>query len=85
MPYRALRLDALQNEPAAFASDYEESLLRPDTFWRDRLKFDPDSEALFFAEREADLVGMTGIYRGAGKKQQYSATIWVISPFLLIT
>jgi RimJ/RimL family protein N-acetyltransferase len=76
MSYRVLRLEALKNEPAAFAADYEESQLRPDNFWKDRLKFDPGSEAIFFAETDGNPVGMTGIYRGSGKKQRHSATVW---------
>jgi GNAT superfamily N-acetyltransferase len=74
--YRALRLEALKQHPTAFGSDYEESLLRPEEHWHNRLKSDPEKEILFFAEMQGKLVGMTGIYRGSGRKQAHSATVW---------
>lgn len=36
--YRELRLEALKDSPLAFVEQYEESLARPDAFWRDRVE-----------------------------------------------
>jgi ribosomal protein S18 acetylase RimI-like enzyme len=36
--YRELRLEALRDTPLAFVEQYEESLTRPDEFWRDRIE-----------------------------------------------
>ncbi len=66
--FRELRLEALKNHPTAFGADYEESLARPDEHWRERLNMDKDKEALFFAESDGQLIGMTGIFRGLSKK-----------------
>jgi ribosomal protein S18 acetylase RimI-like enzyme len=35
--YRKLRLEALQNDPVAFGSSYEEEISRPEEFWRNRI------------------------------------------------
>ena len=45
------------------------SAARPNEYWQERLKFDKDREALFFAEHEGQLAGMTGIFRGLVKEK----------------
>lgn len=60
---KALRLEALQREPAAFSSTYEETVIRPDGHWRDRLA-DPLS-VLFMAYGEGRPIGMVGGRLGA--------------------
>ena len=74
--FRELRLEALKNHPTAFGADYEESAARPNEHWQERLKMDKDQEALFFAESNSQLVGMTGIFRGSSKKSPHESTIW---------
>jgi len=74
--FRELRLEALKNHPTAFGADYEESAARPNEYWQERLEFDKSQEALFFAEHESQLVGMTGIFRGSSKKSRHESTIW---------
>jgi len=74
--FRELRLEALQNHPTAFGADYEESAARPSEHWQERLKIDKDKEALFFAEHDGQLAGMTGIFRGSSKKNRHDSTIW---------
>jgi RimJ/RimL family protein N-acetyltransferase len=74
--FRELRLEALKNHPTAFGADYEESAARPNEHWQKRLKIDKDHEALFFAEKEGQLIGMTGIFRGLSKKSQHDSMIW---------
>ena len=73
--YRQLRLEALKNHPTAFGADYEESAARPNEHWQERLKTDQNREALFFAEQDGQLVGMTGIFRSMSKKSSHKATI----------
>ncbi|HEY6072500.1 MAG TPA: GNAT family N-acetyltransferase [Anaerolineales bacterium] len=74
--YRALRLEALKNHPTAFGADHDENLLHPDEHWQKRVTTDDEREALFFAEHEGNLIGMTGIYRESGRKAQHSAQVW---------
>ena len=74
--FRELRLEALKNHPTAFGADYEESAVRPNEYWQERLEFDKNQEALFFAEHESQLAGMTGIFRSSSKKRQHKSTIW---------
>jgi RimJ/RimL family protein N-acetyltransferase len=74
--YRDLRLEALHNHPEAFSSDYATNFAYPSTFWEERLHDLGQSGALFFAEREAELIGMCGIYRENSPKLQHTSTIW---------
>jgi len=74
--YRELRLAALKNHPTAFGQNYEESLARPREYWVERLSQKQDEIALYFAEHENGLIGMTGIIRPASVKAKHSATIW---------
>ncbi|KAB8446197.1 hypothetical protein FH972_025179 [Carpinus fangiana] len=48
--YRNFRLDALQADPDAFGSSYEEESQRPRQFWRDRLA---NPKAVHFIARDA--------------------------------
>jgi ribosomal protein S18 acetylase RimI-like enzyme len=74
--YRELRLEALKNHPTAFGSDYEENLQHPDGYWQERLNINDEQEALFLAEHEGRLVGMTGIYRSLSPRHRHQATVW---------
>jgi RimJ/RimL family protein N-acetyltransferase len=73
--FRELRLDALQESPTSFPGDYSTYTERPMSFWESRLKSD-ETGTLFFADRENQLVGMTGVRRGDSSKTKHSATIW---------
>jgi RimJ/RimL family protein N-acetyltransferase len=73
--FRELRLDALQDSPVAFPADYMVNANHPMSFWQDRLKTD-EVGRIIFAERENQLIGMTGIRRGETSKTKHSATIW---------
>jgi ribosomal protein S18 acetylase RimI-like enzyme len=57
--YKALRLEALQREPNAFTSTYEEALTRPDSWWQHRLA-NPRSVMLMarIARQPAGIVGL---------------------------
>lgn len=74
--FRELRLKALKNHPTAFGADYEEALAYPNEHWPERLKMDGNKEAIFLAEDNGPLVGMTGIFRHSSKKSQHESMIW---------
>ena len=56
--FRELRLEALKNHPSAFGSDYEETLLQPQSYWEKRLTFQADEQDLFFSEHHGQPIGM---------------------------
>jgi len=74
LQYRDLRLLALQDTPTAFSADYQTNLSRPMSFWENRLQPDEDS-AIFFAEHEDHLIGMTGIHRRESLKTRHGADV----------
>lgn len=75
--FRELRLDALQDSPTAFPAEYSVNANQPMGFWEGRLKTN-EIGTIFFAEaeRERQLIGMTGIRRGESPKTKHSADIW---------
>lgn len=75
MAFRDLRLEALQNSPAAFPADYQFNASQPPDYWQDRLK-EEENSTIFFAELEHRLIGMMGIRRGQLLKIRHSADIW---------
>lgn len=60
--YRALRLLALQSDPAAFGSSYEEEKDLPKSEWQDRMK------QVLFALDNDELVGMVKVVRESKAK-----------------
>jgi ribosomal protein S18 acetylase RimI-like enzyme len=60
---RAMRLEALRSEPAAFSSSYEETLAWPDEIWRRRLANEPRIHLL--ARARSRPIGIVGGYLGA--------------------
>lgn len=74
--FRELRLEALKNHPTAFGQDYDEIVLRPQTYWETTLTINSEEQALFFAEQNGQLIGMTGIFHCMLKKSLHSAGIW---------
>lgn len=76
MPFRELRLEALQDSPTAFSADYQQNLSHPAKYWEDRLTMEKDEATIFLAEHQGKLVGMTGIARGSSPKTRHSAWIW---------
>jgi RimJ/RimL family protein N-acetyltransferase len=76
MPFRELRLEALQDSPTAFSADYQQNLNQPPKYWEDRLSMEEDEATIFLAEHEGNLIGMTGIARGGSPKTRHGAWIW---------
>ena len=75
---KKLRLEALLNEPAAFASSYEEELAFSDEVWIARLTsaYERDGNMTFFAEHEGELVGMAGAHWSAKAKRRHLAEVY---------
>lgn len=74
--YRELRLEALKNHPENFGQDYDDAASRDLEHWENTLKINPKEKALFFAEQNSQLIGMTGVYRNLSKKSHHGATVW---------
>src|SRR5215213_6711466 len=74
--FRELRLEALQDSPTAFSMDYHRSSHYPTKYWEDTLVMDDLEAAIFFAEHEGHLIGMTGIARGRSPKTKHGADVW---------
>ena len=75
--YRELRLEALQNHPEVYSSDYAHALSQPMSFWVERLRAGGtgDVAQMYFARHEQELVGMCGIYRVDAPRTRHSATV----------
>ena len=76
LPYRDLRLEALQESPTAFSADYQKNASYPSQYWVDRLTMPVDEAMIYLAQNENMLVGMSGIFRGDAPKTRHAATIW---------
>jgi ribosomal protein S18 acetylase RimI-like enzyme len=71
---RAIRLEALQSEPAAYSSSYEETLARSDEQWRQRLANDQSVHLLARAQRRP--IGMVGGYPGSDEGDDSVAVVF---------
>jgi len=69
--YKQLRLEALKNDPIAFATTYNEDNVLPNSEWQDRLH----NPYMLFAEHEGILVGMAGALLYKGQCVEHKATI----------
>ena len=76
MPFRELRLHALQDSPTAFSADYQRTSNQPAQHWEDMLTGHNDESSIVLAHHEHSLIGMTGIARGGSPKTRHSATVW---------
>ncbi len=74
--FRELRLGALLDSPTSFSMDYERASQQSIKYWEDTLAMNDQESAIFFAEHEGHLVGMTGIARGRSPKTRHGADIW---------
>lgn len=72
--FKAIRLEALRSEPAAFSSTYAESRARPDESWPQRLA-DPRGMVLAaMAGRRP--IGMVGAHRGSDEGDESVAVVF---------
>lgn len=68
--YRDLRLEALQKEPLAYSSSYEEEKVQPEKFWRERIK------NCLFVMADGKPVGMAGVARNTHVKTSHYAEMF---------
>ncbi|MGH6761219.1 MAG: GNAT family N-acetyltransferase [Phyllobacterium sp.] len=73
--FRELRLAAMQREPAAFGSSYEEEAACPDEFFAARLHRNHGS-VVYGAFKGAELVGMAGMYVLDRRASLHRGTLW---------
>ena len=75
---KRLRLEALREEPAAFASSYEDETALPEEVWIDRLTtaFERDGNLTFFAEVDGALIGMAGAGWSSKAKLRHVAEVY---------
>jgi len=76
IPFRELRLGALQDSPIAFTADYQRNLNHPLEHWENMLTMQPDESTIFLAANESNLIGMTGIARDSPPKTRHDPWIW---------
>lgn len=76
--YKNLRLNALQSDPIAFGSSYEEEKQIPDKHWQERLEayLRKDLYTMFFAQINGTLIGMMGVEFGKQIKTKHIANIF---------
>lgn len=64
LEYKQLRLEALQNEPQAFAATYEGESVQPDSKWISRLQpSDDNANTRLFLKVDGKLSGMVSSFR----------------------
>jgi RimJ/RimL family protein N-acetyltransferase len=73
--FRALRLEALANAPAAFSSSFEDQARQPVDWFRARIPA-AGPNALFGAFADNALAGMAGFVVQEGAKQRHKGTLW---------
>ena len=75
---RALRLEALQQEPTAFAGSYEEEQAFADEVWINRVTsaFARDGNLALYAEIEGKLAGIVGAVWSNRRKQRHVAEVY---------
>jgi ribosomal protein S18 acetylase RimI-like enzyme len=75
---RALRLEALTQNPTAFSADVTATAGDPPEAWAARVaKYDQEqSGVICVAESSGELIGMAGLVRGHWPKTRHRADIW---------
>jgi ribosomal protein S18 acetylase RimI-like enzyme len=71
---RAIRLEALRSEPAAYSSSFEETLARSDEHWQQRLASDHSVHLL--ARVQSRPIGMVGGYLGSDEGDESVAVVF---------
>lgn len=74
----ALRLEALQNNPEAYGSNYEDSVKKwtAESYTASRVPDVGSDDFIVTAELDGKLVGMIGFYRDTYPKERHIGTIW---------
>jgi ribosomal protein S18 acetylase RimI-like enzyme len=70
--FRAIRLEGLEQYPAAFSASFNEESNQPLSFFEDRL----DKNFVLGAERQNRLVGVAGFYVQHSEKTRHRGILW---------
>ncbi|RNB88924.1 GNAT family N-acetyltransferase [Brevibacillus nitrificans] len=73
--FAACRLEALQKDPDAFGSTYEDEKNRTLEEWQERLTQTPGENAFFGAFEKGEIVGTIGFFRHKGRKVRHKGAI----------
>lgn len=73
--YRGLRLEAIRTNQTAFTTDYDTNLAQPPEWWAERTRGN-ERNAIYVAEANSALVGMSGIYCSETPKTNHNGIIW---------
>jgi RimJ/RimL family protein N-acetyltransferase len=78
--YKSLRLEAVQQDPSAFGSNYVEEIIQTDDFWEKRVTtaFNRDGFTMLCAEFDGKLVGMMGSGWSQRVNTKHIATIYSV-------
>ena len=71
-----LRLEALQNHPEAFSSDYDESINKSIESVAARIKVSQDNFILGAFAEDDEIIGMVGFIREQSKKLNHKGMLW---------
>lgn len=76
--FKALRLEALQQDPIAFGSSYEEEVAYDDSIWIERATkaFQREGNITVYADFDGKLVGMMGAFWSNRVKTGHIASIY---------
>ena len=77
---KQLRLEALRNNPEAFATSYEDALSYPDDMWIKRMEtaFERDRSIALYVEVDGVLVGMVGAGWSDRRKTRHVAEVYAV-------
>ena len=73
--YRVLRLSALENNPEAFGSSYEESQLLDVDYFRNRIPDSASENLMIVLDSGTELLGMMGFMRYDRLKKRHASVI----------
>lgn len=76
--YWELRLEALQQNPEAFATTYEDAIVRPDPIKRVAVNLESSSSITFGAYVENELVGVMTLSKGDLEKMRHKVTLFAV-------
>ncbi len=76
--YKKIRLEALKQEPSAFASSFEDDVQLPDEQWKKRLQrsHDNNQSVMLFAKDGDRVIGMIGAFWSNKEKIKHIANIF---------
>lgn len=76
--YKIIRLEALKNNPEAFATTYEEALKISDDEWKQKLEKAQNKNGnwLLFAKSDKEIVGMIWAYRESNSRVSHIVNIF---------